>query len=210
MKPLQDYVAAKLLQVKAIKLQPHHPFLWGNGWESPIYFDSRKLLSYPNIRTAIKVQMARAVIEQYPEVEVIAAVATNAIAVGMMVAEVLGLPFVYIHPSPKDHGFENMIEGDLKPRQNVVVVEDQVSIGNHSMKVVDAIRQNGCKVLGMVTIFNYELPQTATYFSEAGVELTALTNFFAVLNRAIEIKYISGDDLKIFYNWQKNPEIWRK
>ena len=210
MKPLQDYVAAKLLQVKAIKLQPKNPFEWANGWSSPIYFDSRKVFSYPKIRTAVKVQMARAVIEQYPDVEVIAAVATNAIAIGMMVAEVLGLPFVYVHPTPKNHGFENMIEGDLRPRQNVVVIEDQVSIGANSLKVVDAIRKNGCSVLGVVALFNYELLHTAAAFRTADVELTALTNFFAVTRRAVDIGYIDEDDLRIFNNWQKDPEKWQK
>ena len=210
MKPLQDYVAEKLLQVKALKLQPHNPFTWANGWESPIYFDSRKILSYPRIRTAIKIQMARAIIEQYPDVEVIAAVATNAIAMGMMVAELLGLPFVYIHPEPKNHGFENMIEGDLKPRQNVVVIEDQVSIGRNSLLCVDAIRKNGCKVLGLVVIFNYELQSTAMKLRDMDVELTSLTNFYAVLRHAVEIGYISEQDVKGFHNWQKDPEKWQK
>lgn len=210
MKPLQDYVASKLLQVKAIKLQPNNPFTWANGWESPIYFDSRKILSYPRIRTAIKVQMTRAILEQYPEVEVIAAVATNAIALGMMVAELLGLPFVYIHPEPKDHGFENMIEGDLRPRQNVVLVEDQLSIGRNSLRCVDAIRKNGCRVLGLVVIFNYELQKTALKFRDEEVELTALTNFYAILRHAVEIGYISESDVRIFHNWQKNPEEWQK
>ncbi|MBR1929543.1 MAG: orotate phosphoribosyltransferase [Paludibacteraceae bacterium] len=210
MQPLQDYVAAKLLQVKAIKLQPHNPFVWGNGWVSPIYFDSRKLLSYPTIRNAIKVQMSRAVLEQYPEAEVIVSVAPNAIAIGMLVAEVLGLPFVYIHPKPKDHGFENMIEGDLRPRQNVVVIDDQISAGTYSIKVADVVKHNGCQVLGVVSIFNYELTETTIQLREEGINLTSLTNFFAVLKRAIEIKYIKQEDLTIFHNWQQDPLKWQK
>ncbi len=210
MKPLQDYVAAQLLHVKALKLQPHNPFTWANGWESPIYFDSRKILSYPAIRTSIKVQMARVIMEQYPDTEVIAAVAPNAIAMGMMVAELLGLPFVYIHPEPKDHGFENMIEGDLRPRQNVVLIEDQVSIGRNSLRCVDAIRKNGCKMIGLVAIFTYELQKTSQKFRDVDVELTALTNFYAVLRHAVDIGYIAESDMKVFYNWQKDPEIWRQ
>lgn len=210
MKQLEDFVAEVLLQVKAIKLQPHNPFVWATGWNSPIYCDNRKLLSYPRMRNIIKVELARTILERYPQVEVIAAVATNAIAMGMLVAEELGLPFVYVHPTPKDHGFENMIEGDLRPRQNVVVVEDQVSVGMNSLKVVDVIRKNGCRVLGLVTIFNYELPTTATKFRKEKVELTALSNFDAVLQQALETNYITEEDIASLRNWQKNPTKWQK
>ncbi len=210
MKNLDSFIAQKLLQVKAIKLQPHNPFTWGTGWNSPIYCDNRKILSYPRMRNIIKVEMARQVVEQYPDVEVIAGVATNAIAMGMLVAEELSLPFIYVHPTPKDHGFENMIEGDLRPRQNVVIIEDQVSIGHNSMKVVDAIRKNGCKVLGLLTIMDYEFADTTRRFKKAEVELTALCGFDAVLHRALETGYISEEDMVIFRNWQKNPSKWQK
>lgn len=210
MKTLEDFTASTLLQVKSIKLQPQNPFLWATGWSSPIYCDFRKLLSYPRVRNIIKVEIARTILEKYPKVEMIAAVATNAIAMGMLVAEELGLPFVYVNPKPKDHGFENMIEGDLKPRQNVVIIEDQVSVGINSLKVVDVIRKNGCNVLGLVTIFNYNLPNTATKFKKAEVELVALSNFEAVICEALETNYITDDDVELLRQWQKNPAKWQK
>ncbi len=210
MKDLESFIAQKLLQVKAIKLQPQNPFVWATGWNSPIYCDNRKILSYPKMRNIIKVELARMVIEKYPDVEVIAGMATNAIAMGMLVAEELSLPFIYVHPTPKDHGFENMIEGDLRPRQNVVIIEDQVSVGQNSMKVVDAIRKNGCKVLGLTTIMDYEFTETARRFRKADVELTSLCGFDALLHRAAETGYISEEDMTIFRNWQKNPSQWQK
>lgn len=210
MRDLEQFIAQKLLQVKAIKLQPHNPFVWANGWNSPIYCDNRKLLSYPSMRNIIKVELARKVLEQYPEVEVIASVATNAIAMGMLVAEVLNLPFIYVHPTPKDHGFENMIEGDLRPRQNVVVIEDQVSIGINSVKVVEAIRKSGCKVLGLMSIFNYQIPETERRLVKEDINHTYLCGFDEMLNRALETGYISKDELTIFRNWQKNPNKWQK
>ena len=210
MKNLESFIAQKLLQVKAIKLQPQNPFTWATGWNSPIYCDNRKILSYPRMRNIIKVELARQVIERYPEVEVIAGVAINAIAMGMLVAEELSLPFVYVHPNPKDHGLENMVEGDLRPRQNVVIVEDQVSVGQNSMKVADAIRKSGCKVLGLITIMDYEFPETVRRFKKADVELTSLCGFDAVLQRALETGYISEEDVTIFRNWQKNPSKWQK
>lgn len=210
MNNLENFIAQRLLQVKAIKLQPQNPFTWATGWNSPIYCDNRKILSYPKTRNIIKVELARQVIERYPDVDVIAGVATNAIAMGMLVAEELALPFIYVHPTPKDHGFENMIEGDLKPKQNVVVIEDQVSIGQNSMKVVNAIRKNGCNVLGIISIFNYELQDGITRFKQEKVEVTSLCGLDAILKRALETNYISEDDMIIFRNWQKNPQTWQK
>ena len=176
MKNLESFIAQKLLQVKAIKLQPQNPFTWATGWNSPIYCDNRKILSYPRMRNIIKVELARQVIERYPEVEVIAGVAINAIAMGMLVAEELSLPFVYVHPNPKDH----------------------------------AIRKSGCKVLGLITIMDYEFPETVRRFKKADVELTSLCGFDAVLQRALETGYISEEDVTIFRNWQKNPSKWQK
>lgn len=210
MKDLESFIAQKLLQVKAIKLQPMNPFTWATGWNSPIYCDNRRILSYPRMRNIIKAELARQVVERYPDVEVIAGVAVNAIAIGMLVAEELSLPFVYVHPNPKDHGFENMIEGDLRPRQNVVIIEDQVSVGHNSMKVAEAIRKNGCKVMGLITIMDYGFADTARRFKEAGVELISLCTFDAVLERARETDYISPEDVTIFRNWQKNPSKWQK
>lgn len=153
MKVLEKAVAEKLLKIKAIKLQPKNPFIWASGWESPIYCDNRKTLSYPQIRTFIKIEIARIIMELYPDVDVIAGVATGAISQGALVADALGLPFIYIRPTPKDHGLENMIEGDLKPKQKVVVIEDLISTGGSSLKAVDAIRNDGSEVLGMIAIF---------------------------------------------------------
>ncbi len=208
MKQLNDFVASKLLRMKAIKLQPHNPFLWATGWNSPIYCDNRKILSYPQVRNVIKVELARIVAEEYPDVDVIAAVATNAIAMGVLLAQELGLPFIYVHSSPKDHGFENMIEGDLRPRQNVLVVEDQVSVGKNSMKVVETIRKNACKVVGMLAIFDYQLSATRQQFKKEEINLTALTNFEAVIRHALEEGYIREEDAEILQTWQKNPEKW--
>ncbi len=210
MKDLDNFIAQKLLQVKAIKLQPRNPFIWGSGWVSPIYCDNRKILSYPRMRNIIKIELARKVVELYPDVEVIAGVATNAIAMGMLVAEELSLPFIYVHPTPKDHGFENMIEGDLRPRQNVVVIEDQVSVGDNSMKVVDAIRKNGCKVLGLISIFNYEFADTESKFEKADIEHHPLCGFNSILEQALQTGYITKEDVTLLQNWQKNPLTWKK
>jgi orotate phosphoribosyltransferase len=150
MNTVEKLTAEKLLKIKAVKLQPSNPFTWASGWKSPIYCDNRKLMSYPATRNFIKVEFARIILEKYPQVEAIAGVATGAIAPGAIVADALGLPFVYIRSAPKDHGLENLIEGDLKPRQKVVVIEDLISTGQSSLKAVEAIRQSGSDVLGMV------------------------------------------------------------
>jgi len=160
MKVLQEMTAVRLLQLKAIKFQPKNPFVWANGWNSPMYCDDRKVLSYPKMRDFIRLELARVIAEMYPDADIIAGVAPNAIAHGVLVAEQLSLPFVYVHPQPKDHGLENQIEGDLRPRQSVVIVENQVNAGENCSKVIEAIRNNGCKVLGVVTIFDYAFPAT--------------------------------------------------
>lgn len=210
MEPLDDFIAGKLLKVKAVKLQPQNPFTWATGWHSPIYCDNRKLLSYPQIRNVIKLEMARVVAEKYPNTEVIAGVATNAIAIGVLVAEALGLPFIYVHPTPKNHGFENMIEGDLRPRQNVVVIEDQVSVGNNSMKVVEAIRKDGCKVLGIISIFDYALQETMKKFKKADIELTSLSNFNAILRHDYVTSNLTENDIQTLQAWHKDPANWQK
>jgi orotate phosphoribosyltransferase len=208
MKLIEKQVADKLLKIKAIKLQPKNPFTWASGWKSPIYCDNRKTLSYPQIRTYIKTQIARIVLEQYPEVEVIAGVATGAIAQGAMVADALGLPFIYIRPTPKDHGLENMIEGDLRPRQKVVVIEDLISTGGSSLKACEAIRKDGSEVLGMVAIFSYGFPVAEEKFKAARVKLTTLCNYEAVLSEALATKYITEDDIETLKQWRTNPAEW--
>ncbi|MCQ2193834.1 MAG: orotate phosphoribosyltransferase [Paludibacteraceae bacterium] len=208
MKNLEKIIAEKLLKIKAIKVQPSNPFTWASGWKSPIYCDNRKTLSYPEIRTLIKIELARLVREMYDEVDVIAGVATGAIAQGAMVAEELGLPFVYVRSSPKDHGLENLIEGDLKPGQKVVVIEDLISTGGSSLKAVEALRKDGCEVIGMLAIFTYGFPVASEKFKEAKVELTTLSNYEAVLQHMLDNKQIGETEMATLQEWRKNPSEW--
>ncbi|MDD5183961.1 MAG: orotate phosphoribosyltransferase [Paludibacter sp.] len=209
MKTLEKNIAERLLKIKAIKLQPNNPFTWASGWKSPIYCDNRKTLSYPLIRNYIKIELARIILEMYPDVQVIAGVATGAIAQGALVADALGLPFVYVRPTPKDHGLENMIEGDLKPKQKVVVIEDLISTGGSSLKAVEAIRNDSSEVLGMLAIFTYGFPVAEQKFKKAKVKLTTLCTYDAVLNEALTTNYISESDIETLQEWRKNPAIWR-
>ena len=208
MNTVEKLTAEKLLKIKAVKLQPSNPFTWASGWKSPIYCDNRKLMSYPDIRSFIKIEYARIILEKYPQVEAIAGVATGAIAPGAIVADVLGLPFVYIRSTPKDHGLENLIEGDLKPKQKVVVVEDLVSTGQSSLKAVEAIRRSGSDVLGMVAIFTYGFPVAETNMKELRVELTTLTNYDAILDKALQSNYIAESELQTLQDWRKSPDTW--
>lgn len=209
MKLLEKSVAEKLLKIKAIKLQPNNPFTWASGWKSPIYCDNRKTLSYPQIRSFIKIELARLVLELYPDVEVIAGVATGAIAQGALIADVLGLPFVYVRPTPKGHGLENMIEGDLRPKQKVVVIEDLISTGGSSLKACEAIRNDGSEVLGMLAIFTYGFPLAEQKFKQAKVKLTTLCSYDAVLAEALSTNYISSDDIETLQEWRTNPSVWK-
>lgn len=208
MKKLDRIVAAKLLKIKAVKLQPSNPFTWASGWKSPIYCDNRKTLSYPDLRNFIKIELARLIREKYDRVDAIAGVATGAIAQGAMVAEELGLPFVYVRSSPKDHGLENLIEGDLKPRMKVVVIEDLISTGGSSLKAVEAIRADGSDVIGMLAIFTYGFPEAEEAFRKAKVELTALSNYDAVLETALATNYIHESELKTLQEWRISPSTW--
>ena len=207
---LQNMTALKLLQLKAFKFQLNNPFKWANGWLAPLYCDDRKILSYPKMRDFIRLELARTIAELYPDADVIAGVATNAIAHGVLVAEQLSLPFIYVHPTPKDHGLENQIEGDLRPRQSVVIIENQVNAGNNCVKVVDALRNNGCKVLGIVTIFDFEFPSTQRKISKLGVDLTALTNLDTILHHALHTGTISQEEAKAIKDWQIKPSKWKK
>jgi orotate phosphoribosyltransferase len=208
MRTLEQILAKKLLQIRAVKLQPANPFVWASGWKSPIYCDNRKTLSYPNIRNFIKVELARTIMETYDNVTTIAGVATGAIAQGAMVAEELNLPFVYIRATPKDHGLENLIEGDLKPGSKVVVVEDLISTGGSSLKAVEAIRNAGCHVIGMVAIFTYSFPIAEEKFKEAKVKWTTLCNYDAILDEALKIDYIDEAEIKTLQEWRRNPANW--
>jgi len=209
MKTLEQILAKKLLQIKAVKLQPANPFIWASGWKSPIYCDNRKTLSYPAIRNFIKLELARTILEKHENVTAIAGVATGAIAQGAMVAEELNLPFVYIRATPKDHGLENLIEGDLKPGSKVVVIEDLISTGGSSLKAVEAIRNAGCNVVGMVAIFTYGFPIAEEKFKEAKVNLTTLCNYDSILDEALKTDYIDESEIKTLQEWRKNPAHWK-
>jgi orotate phosphoribosyltransferase len=210
MKNLKEIIAEQLLQIKAIKLQPANPFTWASGWISPIYCDNRKTLSYPDIRNFIKIQFARHIMERWPGVDVIAGVATGAIAHGALVADLLGKPFVYVRSSPKEHGLENLIEGDLKPGQKVVVIEDLISTGGSSLKAVEALRNNGADVSGMLAIFTYGFRVAEDNFTAAGVEYETLSNYEVLIKVALETGYVSADDLNALTDWRENPANWRK
>ena len=201
-------LAEKLLQISAIKLQPENPFVWASGWNSPIYTDNRKTLSYPDLRNFIKVELSRMILENFPEAEAIAGVATGAIAMGALVADTLGLPYVYVRSTPKDHGLENLIEGNLKPRQKVVVIEDLVSTGGSSLKAVEAIRAAGCEVAGMLAIFNYEFPVSVKRFRDANITLLSLSNYSTMLDTALATDYITADYLKTLQEWREDPANW--
>lgn len=208
MKTIDRLSAEKLLKISAIKLQPELPFTWASGWKSPIYTDNRITLSYPDIRNFIKVELTRLIIENFPKPDAVAGVATGAIAQGALVADTLGLPYVYVRSTPKDHGLENLIEGDLRPGQKVVVIEDLISTGGSSLKAVEAIRKAGCEVIGMVAIFTYGFPIAVQRFEEAGVKLYTLSNYTAMLETAIETGYIKPEFLETLQEWREDPANW--
>ncbi|MDR0412625.1 MAG: orotate phosphoribosyltransferase [Dysgonamonadaceae bacterium] len=208
MKTVEQILAKKLLKIRAVKLQPANPFIWASGWKSPIYCDNRKTLSYPAIRNFIKLELVHTIIEKYEEVDAIAGVATGAIAQGALVAEELNLPFVYVRSTPKDHGLENLIEGDLKPGAKVVIIEDLISTGGSSLKAVEAIRNVGCHVAGMLAIFTYGFPLAEEKFKDAKVKLTTLCNYDAILDEALKTEYIDESEIKTLQEWRKNPANW--
>lgn len=208
MKTLGKLIASKLIEVKAIKLQPSNPFTWASGWKAPIYCDNRKTLSYPQIRSLIKLELARVISETFGDVEAIAGVATGAIAQGALVADLLGLPFVYVRSSPKDHGLENLVEGELKPNSKVVVIEDLISTGGSSLKAAEAIRNFGCEVLGMVAVYTHGFPMAEQNFEKAGVKLVTLTDYDQVIEEALRTGYISAENVELLREWRKSPETW--
>jgi len=202
--------ASRLLRVKAIKLQPNNPFTWASGWLSPFYCDNRKTLSYPELRNYVKLELVHKVLECFPEAEVVAGVATGAIAQGALVADELNLPFVYVRSKPKDHGLENLIEGDLKPGMKVVVIEDLISTGGSSLKAVEAIRSNACEVIGMVASYTYGFPVAENAFREANVRLETLTDYEHVVAEALATGYISEHDVEVLHDWRQAPDKWKK
>ena len=208
MNTLESIFAEKLLKVKAIKLQPSSPFTWASGWKSPFYCDNRKTLSYTDLRSFVKIELTRIILENFQDVDAIAGVATGAIAQGALVADALNLPFVYVRSKPKDHGLENLIEGELKPGMKVVVVEDLVSTGGSSLKAVEAIRNNGCEVVGMVASYTYGFLVAEKAFSDAKVKLITLTNYEAVVEQAVKTGYITEDEVEVLHEWRKDPAHW--
>ena len=208
MNTLESIFAEKLLKVKAIKLQPSAPFTWASGWKSPFYCDNRKTLSYANLRSFVKIELTRTILENFQDVDAIAGVATGAIAQGALVADTLNLPFVYVRSKPKDHGLENLIEGELKPGMKVVVVEDLISTGGSSLKAVEAIRNNGCEVVGMVASYTYGFPVAEKAFADAKVKLITLTNYEAVVEQAVKTGYITEDEVEVLHEWRKDPAHW--
>jgi len=208
MENTEKKTARLLLECRAVQLRPDKPFQWASGWNSPIYCDNRKTLSYPEIRNFIKDSFVSLIKEKYFSTEAIAGVATGAIAQGALVADTLGLPFYYVRPEPKSHGLENLIEGDPQPGQRVVVIEDLISTGSSSLKAVDALRRFGCEVLGMLAVFTYGFPVATENFNKAGCALTALSNYEALLDLALELKYINEDIQPVLQQWRKSPETW--
>lgn len=209
MNTVAEKVASYLLNIKAIKLEPNHPFTWASGWKSPIYCDNRKTLSYPEVRSYIKEQFAALVREKYPQVEVIAGVATGAIAQGVLVAQELNLPFIYVRSSAKGHGLENLIEGEYKAGQKVVVIEDLVSTGGSSLQAVEALRSAGCEVLGMTAIFTYGFRKAEDNFKNAGCELTTLSNYNAMIDLAVKTGYVKPEEVEKLKEWRLSPESYK-
>ena len=210
METLEKIYAETLLRIKAIKLQPSNPFTWASGWKSPFYCDNRKTLSYPGLRDFIKIEFARVIQERFGQVDAIAGVATGAIAMGALVADLLNLPFVYVRSAPKDHGLENLIEGDLRPGMKVVVVEDLISTGGSSLKAVEALRQAGFEVVGMVASYTYGFPQAEEAFKEANVRLITISDYEHTTAIAAQTGYIQESDLNVLAEWRKSPSTWMK
>ena len=201
--------AEVLLKVKAIKLSPSEPFTWASGWKSPIYCDNRVTLSYPPVRVFLKEEIAKIVELQYGKPDVIAGVATGAIAIGILVAQELGVPFIYVRPEPKNHGRKNQIEGHLESGQNVVVIEDLISTGKSSLNAVKALKEAGAVVKGMVAIFSYGFDIASDNFKNSNVALTTLSNYSHLLEQAMDSKYITEKELETLSEWRKDPENWK-
>ena len=207
---IQQTVARHLLTVQAVRLQPHSPFTWSSGWKSPIYCDNRVTLAHPDVRSFIKNALADAIRLDFPDADVIAGVATAGIPQGVLVADVLGLPYCYVRPEPKAHGMGKQIEGQLEAGARVVVIEDLISTGGSSLKVVDALRAAGAEVLGMAAIFTYGFPLAAQNFANKNVPLVCLSNYDALLIEAQTLNYISADAMASLSTWRENPAEWGK
>lgn len=203
-------VADFLLQIKAVMLQPDKPFTWASGMKAPIYCDNRKTLSNPKIRTYLRQQFVSSIVEEFGKPDVIAGVATGGIAHGVLIAQDLGLPFVYVRSEVKKHGAGNLIEGEIQAGQSVVVIEDLVSTGSSTLKAVDALRKAKCVVKGVVSIFSYKLKSSEENFKKAKLISISLSDYPTLIERAAETNYITDKDLKTLEDWRKNPEGWKK
>jgi orotate phosphoribosyltransferase len=205
---IEQQVAEFLLQIKAIKLQPDNPFTWASGWKSPIYCDNRVTLSHPTIRTYIRQKLVQVIQEEFGSAGCIAGVATAGIPQGVLVAQELGLPFIYVRSKPKDHGTGSMIEGEVIPGQRVVVIEDLISTGKSSLQAVQALKDAGCTVAGLAAIFSYGFDQATENFNEAKCKFFTLSNYNALLKYAEANNYISADESEILRKWRTSPSTW--
>jgi len=208
-KDTAEKTAELLLQINAIKLNPKNPFTWASGWQSPIYCDNRLILSFPAIRNFVREEFSKHIEKEYGKPDVIAGVATGAIGIGMLVAEYMGLPFVYVRPEPKKHGRQNQVEGFLQKGQNVVVVEDLISTGNSSLLAVEALKEAGANIKGMVAIFTYGFDIAKENFKNANIELNTLADYNNLLELAVAKNYISEIELKTLQEWRVSPSTWK-
>ena len=206
----QKHFAEKLLQIKALQMNLQKPYTWASGWHSPVYCDNRKVLSFPYVRDFVKSELANMVLEHFPDAEVIAGVATAGIAHGVMAADLLKLPFIYVRSKPKEHGMGNQIEGVLEKGQKVVVVEDLVSTGKSSLQVVDVLREQGAQVLGMCALFTYGFPVADEAFAKAGLPLHTISNYKALMEVCEDQKIIQSDEKSTLEEWRVDPGNWRK
>ncbi|MBD5335793.1 MAG: orotate phosphoribosyltransferase [Bacteroides sp.] len=208
MKTPQRLLAEKLLHLSAINLQPDNPFTWASGWSSPIYTDNRKVLSYPDVRNFLKIELCRLVVEKFPEADAVVAIESGAVAMGAIIADTLSLPYAFVRSEPKDHGLENLIEGNLRPGSKVVLVDGVISTGTSAVKALDALYNSACEVLGMVAVFSYDFPITIKRLRDANVTLYTASNFPTLLEVAQEIGYISEADTRVLEAWRVDPANW--
>lgn len=206
----QKYFAEKLLQISALKINPQNPYTWASGWKSPVYCDNRKVLSHTFVRDFVKSELANMVLEHFPQAEVIAGVATAGIAHGVMAADLLKLPFIYVRSKPKEHGMGNQVEGDLQPGQKVVVVEDLISTGKSSLEVVEVLRAAGAEVIGMCGLFTYGFPQADAAFEKAGVPLYTISNYNALIEVVNDQQLIDEAQSSSLAQWRLAPDQWGK
>ncbi len=204
----QQTVADRLLQVGAVKLNPTQPFTWASGWKSPIYCDNRKVLSFPYDRDFIKSELCSVIFEMFPDIDGIAGVATAGISWGVMAADQLKLPFIYVRPKPKEHGLSNQLEGEMPKGSRVLVVEDLISTGKSSLQVCDVLKASGIEVAGMVSIFTYGFELASQAFEQAGIRLVSLTNYTALLELSLKQGKIDEKELEVLAEWRKDPANW--